>query len=81
MSGEVICMKRGKIATSDSYVGYNVSKICITVTKWLPEAISQFVISGHKMHVYNLETIDRLIPNYRVTSHHVGLSRRLVTLA
>ena len=31
--------KGNKIATSDSYVGHSVSKICITVTKWLPEAI------------------------------------------
>ena len=36
----IICMKNeNKIATSDSYVGRNVLKICIMVTKWLPEAI------------------------------------------
>ena len=58
--------KGNKIPTSDSYVGHNVSKIYIMVTKWLPEAIwdirfwpkfSQFVISGHIMHVKNVETI------------------------
>ena len=31
--------KGKQIATSDSYVGHNVSKICITVRKCLPDAI------------------------------------------
>ena len=35
----IFIWKRTKIATSDSYMGHYVSKICITVTKWLPEAI------------------------------------------
>ena len=45
--------EKGKqITTSDSYVGHNVSTICITVTKWLPEAIWE-IFSVRYQRSYN----------------------------
>ena len=51
------------------HIWHNVKKMWITVTKWQPEAIldikfgpkyNQFIIGGHVMYVFNLETIGSL---------------------